>query len=73
MSQFHPVFFVQENAPLSKGKRSAVAGVNDSPVGCQSRDRVARRRLPNEVRLGDSKKYVLINHSVLCFSNASSL
>ena len=27
------------------GKRSAVAVVNDSPVGCQSRDRAARRRL----------------------------
>ena len=27
------------------GKRSAVAGVNDSPVDCQSRDGTARRRL----------------------------
>ena len=36
-------------APLGprfqEGKRSAVAVVNDSPVGCQSRDRAARRRL----------------------------
>ena len=31
--------------PCVKGKRSAVAVVNDSPVGCQSRDRVARRQL----------------------------
>ena len=32
-------------APSDEGKRSAVAVVNDSPVGCQSRDRAARRRL----------------------------
>ena len=31
--------------PCVKGKRSAVAGVNDSPVDCQSRDRTARRQL----------------------------
>ena len=31
--------------PLLEGKRSAVAVVNDSPVGCQSCDRAARRRL----------------------------
>ena len=31
--------------PLWEGKRSAVAVVNDSPVGCQSCDRAARRRL----------------------------
>ena len=31
--------------PCVKGKRSAVAVVNGSPVGCQSRDRVARRQL----------------------------
>ena len=31
--------------PCAKGKRSAVAGVNGSPVDCQSRDRTARRRL----------------------------
>ena len=31
--------------PLSEGKRSAVAVVNDSPVDCQSCDRAARRRL----------------------------
>ena len=31
--------------PLPEGKRSAVAVVNDSPVGCQSCDRAARRRL----------------------------
>ena len=30
--------------PLHKGKRSAVAGVNDSPVDCQSRNRASRRR-----------------------------
>ncbi len=34
--------------PCVKGKRSAVAGVNDSPVGCQSRDRIARRQLSAE-------------------------
>ncbi len=32
--------------PLSdEGKRSAVAVVNDSPVGCQSRDRARRSEL----------------------------
>jgi hypothetical protein len=31
--------------PCLKDKRSAVAVVNDSPVGRQSRDRAARRRL----------------------------
>ena len=31
--------------PCVKGKRSAVAVVNDSPVGCQSLGRAARRRL----------------------------
>ena len=39
-------------APLSEGKRSAVAVVNDSPVGCQSRDRAARRRLSPQVTGG---------------------
>ena len=29
-------------APSDEGKRSAVAVVNDSPVGCQSRDRARR-------------------------------
>ena len=29
-----------------RGKRSAVAVVNDSPADCQSRDGVARRQLP---------------------------
>ena len=37
-------------APLVRGKRSAVAVVNDSPVDCQSRDRIARRRLSAEQR-----------------------
>jgi len=32
-------------APSDEGKRSAVAVVNDSPVDCQSRDWIARRRL----------------------------
>ena len=32
-------------APSDEGKRSTVAVVNDSPVGCQSRNRAARRRL----------------------------
>ena len=36
--------FEGHKAPL-EGKQSAVAVVNDSPVGCQSRDRAARRRL----------------------------
>jgi len=34
-----------QKPPLVRGKRSAVAVVNDSPVDCQSRDRVARRQL----------------------------
>ena len=35
----------------SGGKRSAVAVVNDSPVDCQSRDRVCRSKLAPEGRL----------------------
>ena len=35
-----------------RGKRSAVAGVNDSPVDCQSRDRAARRRLSAKLTEG---------------------
>ncbi len=31
--------------PLVKGKRSAVAVVNDSPVGCQSCDRARHSEL----------------------------
>ncbi len=31
--------------PCVKGKRSAVAAVNDSPVGCQSRDRARHSEL----------------------------
>ena len=38
--------------PCVKGKRSAVAGVNDSPVDCQSRDRTARRRLSAKLTEG---------------------
>ena len=38
--------------PCVKGKRSAVAGVNDSPVDCQSRDRTARRRLAAKLTEG---------------------
>ena len=38
--------------PCVKGKRSAVAVVNDSPVGCQSRDRAARRRLSAKLTEG---------------------
>ncbi len=34
-----------EKAPSDEGKRSAVAVVNDSPVGCQSRDRARRSEL----------------------------
>ena len=34
------------------GKRSAVAGVNDSPVDCQSRGGVARRRLAEKLTEG---------------------
>jgi len=34
-----------QKPPLVRGKRSAVAVVNDSPVDCQSRDGVARRQL----------------------------
>ena len=37
-------------APLVRGKRSAVAEVNDSPADCQSRDRTARRRLSADQR-----------------------
>ena len=33
--------------PRYEGKQSAVAVVNDSPVDCQGRDRVARRQLAN--------------------------
>ena len=40
----------QLRLPCVKGKRSAVAAVNDSPVDCQSRDRIARRRLSREQR-----------------------
>ena len=36
----------------SRGKRSAVAVVNDSPVDCQSRDRAARRRLSAKLTEG---------------------
>ena len=36
----------------SRGKRSAVAVVNDSPVDCQSRDRAARRRLSAKLTAG---------------------
>ena len=32
----------RQRLPCAKGKRSAVAVVNDSPVGCQSRDRAHR-------------------------------
>ena len=35
-----------------RGKRSAVAVVNDSPVDCQSRDRAARRRLSAKLTEG---------------------
>ena len=34
--------------PCVKGKQSAVAVVNNSPVDCQSRDLAARRRLSRE-------------------------
>jgi len=40
-----PVCTVPIKPPLVRGKRSAVAVVNDSPVDCQSRDGVARRQL----------------------------
>ena len=35
-----------------RGKRSAVAVVNNSPVDCQSRDRAARRRLSAKLTEG---------------------
>ena len=35
-----------------RGKRSAVAVVNDNPVDCQSRDRAARRRLSAKLTEG---------------------
>ena len=38
-------FALHQRLPCEKGKRSAVAGVNDSPVGCQSRDRACRSKL----------------------------
>ena len=41
-----------QRLPCVKGKRSAVAEVNDSPVGCQSRDRAARRRLSAKLTEG---------------------
>ena len=34
--------------PCAKGKRSAVAVVNDNPVDCQSRDRAHRSELSTE-------------------------
>ena len=40
-----------------RGKRSAVAVVNDSPVDCQSRDRAARRRLSAKLTEGWTAGY----------------
>ena len=42
--------------PLSEGKQSAVAVVNDSPVDCQSCDRAARRRLSAKLTGGVSHR-----------------
>ena len=47
---YNKLFFTAPQAlrpPCLKGKRSAVAEVNDSG-SCQSRDRIARRRLSAE-------------------------
>ncbi|MBR2896736.1 MAG: hypothetical protein IKC04_02465, partial [Oscillospiraceae bacterium] len=41
----------RKKAPSDEGKRSVVAVVNDSPVDCQSRDRIARRQLSSRLRL----------------------
>ena len=38
-------YAITQSPPCLKGKRSAVAEVNASPVDWQSRDRVARRQL----------------------------
>jgi len=43
-------------APSDEGKRSAVAVVNDSPVDCQSRDRIARRQLSAKLTGGEKKR-----------------
>ena len=40
------------------GKRSAVAVVNDSPVGCQSRDRVLRRALARRFAVTERVYYL---------------
>jgi hypothetical protein len=59
---FFAVFW-ENRLPCAKGKRSAVAVVNDSPVGCQSRDRVARRQLSAELTEG------LLDRKVNIFTN----
>ena len=50
-ASFHRVEKASSRLPW-RGKRSAVAGVNDSPVDYQSRDRAARRRLSAKLTEG---------------------
>ena len=47
-------------APSDEGKQSVVAGVNDSPVDCQSRDRNRRSDFREAVR--ERKTYKLAQH-----------
>ncbi|MBQ6875203.1 MAG: hypothetical protein IJN46_03080, partial [Lachnospiraceae bacterium] len=60
----HPDNLRTQRPPCVKGKRSAVAVVNDSPVDCQSRDRVARRRLSAKLTEGLSNTFCDNNPSV---------
>jgi len=53
--QFVFLFCAAPRAPSDEGKRSAVAVVNDSPVDCQSRDRIARRQLSAKLTGGEKK------------------
>ncbi len=43
---------MHQRLPCVKGKRSAVVVVNDSPVGCQSRDRIRRSELSAKLTEG---------------------
>ena len=54
---------VASKAPFDEGKRSAVAVVNDSPVDCQSRDRIARRQLSAKLTGGEKKRCAATNFS----------
>ena len=51
-------------APSDEGKRSAVAVVNDSPVGCQSCDRARRSELSAKLTEGEIKMCVFLRWEV---------